>query len=149
MKWMTSIFIVAFAGGALAQSGTKIAGVVSVTRVCSGGGGAARPPGAEPRPTINDVSVALEPQTFETYLKPVGGGLVFHFYPMRDKVRGAEIKFTVAAPSTNAKPGFEVGPKWAALRAEPLEYELVITDLKGEQESKAYLFTLKTCVPIP
>ena len=146
MKSIPWILMAAFAAGALAQSGPKIAGVVSVIRDCGGRG--APPPRGKPTPMADDVSVALDPETFGSYLKPADGGLIFHFYALHGKVRGDEIPFTVAGPSANAKPGFNLGSKWAS-RPETLTYELVITDLKGGHASKMYSFRMKTCLPIP
>ena len=134
--------------GAPAESGAKIAGVVTVTRRCVGGG-PGPPKGMKPPTRPHDVTVALDPETFAAHLKGAGGGLVFHFYAIRGKVRGAETKFTAAGPSTNANPGFDVGPYSAAQKSETLAYELVITDLNGGHESKTYPFTLATCPPIP
>lgn len=147
MKPMIWILMAVCAVGALAESDAKIAGVVTVTRRCVGGGGPAPPKGMKPPTRPNDVTVALDPETFDAHSKGAGGGLVFHFYAMSGKVRGAETKFTVAGPSTNAKPGFDVGPYFTQ-KNETLAYELAITDLKGGHESKAYPFTMTTCIPI-
>ena|ERR1039457_3083529 len=136
MKSMTWILMATIAAGALAKSGTKVNGVVSVTRVCPGG---ARHVG--PYPKVDDVSVALDPATFRSYLKPSGSGLVFHFYPVRGAVRGAEIKFTVKGPSPNAKPGFSFGRTGT--------FELVITDLNGANASEAYPFAIAECPLYP
>ena len=137
MKSMTWILMAAFAAGALAQPHTKIAGVLSVTPVCGGG--------AEyvgPHPKRNQVWVALDPETFKSYLKTSGSGLVFHFYPVRGAVRGAEVKFTVTGPSANAKPGFSPAGKAGT-------YELVITDLKGANASEPYPFAIAECPLYP
>jgi hypothetical protein len=134
MKPMIWILMAVCAVGALAESDAKIAGVVTVTPVCGGG---AQSKFASPKP--NEVSVALDPKTFDSYLKPPGSGLIFHVYPVQGKVRGTEIKFKVEGPSTNAKPGFSVG--------RPGTYELVITDLKNANASETYPFTIKVCPP--
>jgi hypothetical protein len=132
MKSMTWILMAVCAIGALAEFDAKIAGVVTVTPVCPGGAQS-----KFPLPKPNEVSVALNAKTFDTYLKPSGSGLVFHVYPVREKVRGTEITFKVEGPSTNAKPGFSV--------SHPGTYDLVITDLKDGHASEAYPFTIKAC----